>query len=235
MRITITLLLLASLVVLLSQASAQSESSGLASRVAQLEAQVEALTAALEETQEILKFVRVEEGEMNGLTGPHWIFEGANVHVRSGSGNTFDNCGPRDPNFPNCDSLTGLGNLIVGYNEQRPSRLRASVPREIRTGSNNLVVGEFHSYSSFGGFVVGVSNRVTSANASVSGGSSNLATGQASSVCGGQGNEANGTGSSVGGGLQNVASGNSSSVSGGNRRTAPNEFNWAAGSLLEPN
>ncbi len=71
---------------------------GLATRVAQLEAQVAALAdleakvAALEvalvEVQAILEFVRVESESINGLAGPHWIVEGANVHVRSGSGST---------------------------------------------------------------------------------------------------------------------------------------------------
>ena len=195
---------------------------GLAARVDQLEAQVEALAEALEEAHEILQFVHVEVRPINNLAGPHVIFEAANVHVRSGSGLTNDGCFPdasRDPDFPNCESLTGLGNLIVGYNEQLPSRsTRASRPREVRTGSHNLVVGDFHSYSSFSGFVAGQTNRVTGPYASVSGGNANQASGDSSSVSGG---------------FRNSASGQASSVSGGRDRDAPDESNWAAGSLLE--
>jgi hypothetical protein len=51
-------------------------------------------------------YLRVEPGEINGLHGPHAIFEGVNVHVRSGSGQTSDG-----------GELVGLGNLVVGYNE----------------------------------------------------------------------------------------------------------------------
>jgi hypothetical protein len=186
-------------------------------RVAQLEAQVEALTAALEEAQQILQFVRVETEPIRGVSGPHWIIEGANVHVWSGSGNTYDSCSQHAPNYPNCESLTGLGNLIVGYNEQASRR---GFPREVRTGSHNLVVGDLHSYSSFAGFVAGSQNAVTGSNAS---------------VCGGTDNEALGSYSSVSGGHRNLAIGDVSSVSGGQDRSAENTFNWAAGSLLEPN
>ena len=56
------------LVVLIPVAeSAQKD--GLADRVAQLEAQVAAM-------EDILRFVRVESEPINGLAGPHWIFEG---------------------------------------------------------------------------------------------------------------------------------------------------------------
>jgi hypothetical protein len=49
--------------------------------------------------------VRVEPGTMDGLPGPHVIFEGVNVHIRNGhaSGRSL--------------STNGRGNLIVGYNE----------------------------------------------------------------------------------------------------------------------
>ena len=211
------------LVVLIPAAeSAQKE--GLAGRVAQLEAQVAAM-------EEILQFVYVEEGEINNLAGPHWIIEGANVHVRSGSGRTTDGCPLIPPDANLCESLTGLGNLIVGYNEEPRYR---GFP-EIRVGSHNLIVGDFHSYWSFSGFVAGGNNLVSAPNASVCGGSGNRATGFASSIAGGQANVASGIRSSVSGGLGNVASGESSSVSGGQEREAPDDFNWAAGSLLEPN
>jgi hypothetical protein len=192
-------------------ASARSNSGGLAERVAELEAQVEELSA-------ILEFVSVDTEEINGLAGPHWIIEGANVHVRSGSGGTSDGCETGVSDYPNCEILTGLGNLIVGYNRRRLSR--GQEPDEFRTGSHNLVVGEFHSYTSFAGFVAGRRNRITGAEASVTGGHFNTASGHLSTVTGGNGN---------------MASGNAASVSGGQGREAVGDLNWAAGDLFEPN
>jgi hypothetical protein len=210
MRTLVLSVVLLSLIPFSLYASARSNSGGLANRVAELEAQVAAM-------EEILQFVYVETEEINFLDGPHWIIEGANVHVRSGSGVTSDGCASNDPDFPNCDSLSGLGNLIVGYNDKRPCR---GCGPEKRTGSHNLVVGPTHSYSSFGGFVAGSSNEVTGGNAS---------------VCGGSDNEARGRSASVSGGHGNVASGFTASVSGGELRTAPDDLNWAAGELFEPN
>ena len=218
MRTLVLSVVLLSLISFSLYASARSNSGGLPERVAELEAQVEVLAAALQEAQEILQFVRVETEKMGGVTGPHWIIEGANVHVQSGSGTTRDACDAFDPGWPNCESLTGLGNLIIGYSEEAGAGVPG--PFEVRTGSHNLVVGDDHSYSSFGGFVAGRSNAVTGWN---------------TSVCGGVNNEAIGYFSSVSGGQQNVASGVSSSVSGGQLREAPDEFNWVAGELFESN
>ncbi len=104
-------------------ASGQSNSGGLAERVAELEAQVEVLAAALQETQEILQLVHVETELMDGLPGPHWIIEG--VHVRSGLGQTQPRACPGGD--PDCISSNHLGNLIVGYNEV-PPRSHPSTP-----------------------------------------------------------------------------------------------------------
>lgn len=76
MRTLIPTVRLRSLIPFSLYASARSNSGGFAARVAQLEAQVAAM-------EEILQFVRVETERMDGLTGPHWIIEEANVHVRS--------------------------------------------------------------------------------------------------------------------------------------------------------
>lgn len=239
-------------------ASAQPNSGGLEQRVAELEAQVEVLAAALQEAQEILQYVHVETETLIGLRGPHLIIEGANVHVRSGSGSTMDGCGFRHPDYPNCESITGLGNFIVGYNERR----RGVVDR---SGSHNLVVGRGHNYTSFGGLVAGAFNEINGAFASVSGGSRNIASGNRSSVSGGDlndaigysssvsgglsneaigstssvsgglGSDATGVNSSVSGGLRNLAAGEFSSVSGGQDREALDDFNWVAGSLFEEN
>jgi hypothetical protein len=145
--------------------------------------------------QSLAPFVTVIPGELNGLTGPHVIFEGANVHVRSGSGSTSDNPSAADPPPP----LTGLGNLVVGYNENTPGK--------DRTGAHNLIVGPDHGYSSFGGFVAGNQNNISAPNASVSGGVQNEASGSDSSVSGGVQNWAVGADSSILGGVQNYAAG----------------------------
>ena len=188
-----------------------SPDSGLASRVAELETRVA-------ELESVLEYVHVETDEINGLIGPHVIVEGANFHVRSGAGRTDEFCQFGAPDFPNCEKLTGLGNLVIGYNER--TRVGPPFPREVRTGSHNLVVGERHSYTSVAGVVAGYSNRVTGSHASITAGTDNVASGQFSSVSGGHLNQAVGV---------------AASVSGGDDRSAPDNLNWAAGSLFEEN
>jgi hypothetical protein len=159
---------------------------------AALQAQITALQNALASAQATIACMHA--------VGTDVFFDGCNVHIRSGAGTT--------------DAVVnGLGNLIVGYNEDSPTPA-------VRTGSHNLVVGQFHTYSSYGGFVAGMRNSLTEANASVSGGISNTASGSASSVSGGSGNTASGFLSSVSGGNQNTASQANASVSGGGNNTA---------------
>jgi hypothetical protein len=100
------------------------------------------------------------------------------VQVVSGSGAT--------------DAVNGKGNLIVGYN-------RATFG-QVRTGSNNLIVGDEHEYTSYAGLVVGFHNTISGASASVSGG------------------------------VNNTASANGASVSGGELLPQPSQDGWAAGS-----
>lgn len=183
-----------------------------------------------EETDEEPKledFLRIEMDVINGVLGPHIILEGANLHVRSGSGATDDLGGPP----------LGLGNIIIGYNELGGT-LRA------RSGSHNLIIGADHGFSSFAGLIAGISNEVNEPNCSVTGGSGNQANGWASSISGGQGNLATADFSSVTGGLENqavaknasvtggvgnVASGLASSVTGGQRNIAIGNFSSVAG------
>lgn len=116
---------------------------------------------------ELAKYVRVDAKDINGLKGPHVIFHHANVHVESGSGTTFEAGG-----------LTGLGNLIVGYNEE------TTVGSRVGSGSHNLVVGPFHTFTSKGGVVFGERNMITAQSASVVGGAQNHAGGERSSILG---------------------------------------------------
>lgn len=142
-----------------------------------------------------------------------------------------------------CTSVNGLGNVIIGYDEETTDE-----PVDVRNGSHNLVIGRWHSYASYGGIVAGEDNEVSAPGAAVCGGSRNDATGELSSVSGGWygvasglrasisgglENAASGETSSVSGGRDNIASGSRSSVSGGRDRTASGTFSWAAGSLTE--
>ena len=95
-------------------------------------------------------------------------------------------------------------------------------------GEDNTASGTYSSVS--GGRI----NTASGDRSSVSGGLFNIASGFASSVSGGQANTASGGGSSVSGGVRNTASATNSSVSGGRERSAPDAFDWAAGSLFEP-
>ena len=85
-------------------------------------------------------------------SGDEVTFDGCNVYVQSGTGSTNG-------------SVNGLGNLIVGYDEDDGG--------DSKTGSHNLVVGRYHSYTSYGGLLGGYDNAVSGAYASASGGAGN--------------------------------------------------------------
>jgi hypothetical protein len=153
------------------------------------------------------------------------VITGANLRIVNGLGST--------------ETVNGLGNLIVGYNEL------IGFGEDNRTGSHNVVVGEQNNFSRFGGLVVGRLNEISGDFSSVSGGVFNRASGDFSSVSGGfantasgdfgawasggAGNTASGIGSSVSGGIQNTASGNNSSVSGGFANRASEQFASVSG------
>jgi len=131
--------------------------------------------------------------------------------------------------------LNSLGNIVVGYNGSRGFSggydLHCSLgeyldqnscenadgiwARNHKIGSHNIIIGDEHNYSSYGGLVAGNGNTISRKFASVIGGRKNTASGIGSSISGGQNNTASGPYSSVSGGDVNIASGNSSSVSGG--------------------
>ncbi len=195
----------------------------LEARIEELEALVVTLEARI--VPDLSTYLRI--GTHNGQ--PAALFEAVNVMVVNGTGST-------------AGATNGLGNLIVGYDEFGGN------PRDIKSGSHNLVVGTEHSYGSLGGFVAGRNNTVSREYASVSGGAGNTASGRSSSVSGGRSNTASGDDSSVSGGddntasgprssvsggARNAASGSASSVSGGGTRVASGTNNWAAGGLSE--
>jgi hypothetical protein len=130
---------------------------------------------------------------------PEVVITGANLRLVNGQRATA--------------TANGLGNLLVGYNEPREGE-------NVRTGSHNVVVGQGHNFSSFGGLVVGRQNEIRGAFAAVSGGFDNTASGESAAVCGGIFNRASGGSAAVSGGFDNTASGSAAAVCGGDGNTA---------------
>jgi hypothetical protein len=146
------------------------------------------------------------------------IFSGVNLHVNNGLEQT--------------DSLNGLGNLVVGYDEnttlttemcsmgQFTNQVDCESNNELwsnihKGGSHNLILGSSQNYSRFGGLVAGRENNILADYSTVFGGNKNTASGLESSVSGGTLNLASELYSSVSGGRENTASGIHSSVQGG--------------------
>jgi hypothetical protein len=167
--------------------------------------------AALMPLAPLASYVSINTGTINDLAGPHIIFTGANVHVRSGHASG--------------DSLVqnGRGNLILGYNESG-----GYVPAE-RGGSHNVVAGPFHRYNFGVGLVFGYASRLGGDGASVSGGFMNQAAGEFSSVSGGSINSATGMFAAVSGGDSNTAIGANSAVNGGSANDATGDFSAVSG------
>jgi hypothetical protein len=153
---------------LLSSKAVDAQSETLANRLS-------ALQDVLETLEGILRHVKV-------VTTPDGLKEvvitGANLHIVNGLGSTSctDEGGNEIPDCPN-----GLGNLIVGYNEPRND----PESPDVRTGSHNVMVGQRHNFSRFGGVVGGDLNTISGDFASVSAGDGNEANGERSSVSGG--------------------------------------------------
>jgi hypothetical protein len=137
------------------------------------------------------------------------VITGVNLHIVNGLGTT--------------QTANGLGNLLVGYNEARGGGF------DLRTGSHNLIVGQEHNFSSYGGLVIGERNGISGPFAAVSGGHSNAASGANASVTAGFANEATGEESSVTGGTANRAFAPDSSVSGGHDNEATGNTAWVGG------
>ncbi len=159
---------------------------------------------------EILKHMSIVELPIDDKGGKAKTirFSGVNVQVVNGAGKT--------------EELNSLGNLVVGYQETRPSG-------NDRSGSHNLVVGGWNNYSIWGGQVVGWHNTISGPYSTVSGGSNNTASGDVSTVSGGIGNTASGLHSTVSGGMENTASGTHDTVSGGQGNTASGAASTVSG------
>jgi hypothetical protein len=159
------------------------------------------------------------EATLAGVTrnGDLLTFSGMNVQIVNGQGSTA--------------TTNGLGNLLLGYDEDTNNMMDpdSDGAADIRTGSHNLVIGIDHTYSSFGGLVVGRDNAITNWYATVTGGREGTASGQYSSVSGGNNGTASGTDASVVAGINNVASGPQSFVGGGHGNDATGTYSAAVG------
>ncbi len=166
---------------------------------------------------------------------PTAMFRGVNVQIVNGTGNT--------------QSVNGMGNLIVGYNRPGNGSFSCSLGRaetesectaggglwaqSHKTGSHNIVGGDFNSYSSWGGLVLGFENVLSAPYAAVIAGARNRAGASFASISGGSYNTAGGIYSAVSAGFSNRAMGDFSGVGGGANRTAPSPHDWAAGALTQ--
>jgi hypothetical protein len=186
---------------------------GLAQRVAALE--------------KLLKHVSREGKEI--------FITGANLHIVNGLGST--GCGSEEEPIPNCPN--GLGNLIVGYNEPREIEPpndegtdNSGEDPNVRTGSHNVVGGESHNFSRFGGLVVGRFNTISGNFSVVNGGIGNTASNDFAAVSGGNNNTASGDSSAGSGGQSNTASGFAAAVSGGNANMASDTAAAVSGGII---
>ncbi len=163
-----------------------------------------ALEARVAELEALLVNLSVQGGNL--------VLTGMNLQILSGSGSTE---GP----------VNGLGNLIVGYNEDQAG----SDDPEVRIGSHNVVIGDDHTFASYSGLVTGLDDAIVSPYCSVTGGRQNVASGEGASVSGGEENTASGEVSVVSGGDSNEASDFGAAISGGWHNIASNEVAWVGG------
>ncbi|MBH0183030.1 MAG: hypothetical protein HP490_15490 [Nitrospira sp.] len=149
--------------------TAQADILSLKTRLAAAEASLTAYDTRLTPVEnssvpDLQKYLTIKTDPINGVTGPHVIFNGVNVHIRNGLAQETT------------ASANGLGNLIVGYNEDNAAMQR--------TGSHNLVGGSQNGFTSYGGLVFGTNNKITGTYAAVVGGASNTASSTGTSILG---------------------------------------------------
>jgi hypothetical protein len=160
------------------------------------------------------KFISTGTDE-NGF--PAMFITQCNLWLQDGSGTTWDNYG----------ALTGLGNLIIGYNELGQGNPNG----DTRTGSHNLIVGVGNSYTSYGGVIFGFCDTSSAVWAAVTGGQFNTASSDWASISGGLYNSATGSAATVSGGAHNTASGAGGSISGGYGNSVINDPTSPGGAL----
>ena len=148
----------------------------------------------------------------NNHSGYVVTFTDADVQVVNGLGATDG-----EPN--NHEDVTnyvtnGFGNLVIGYNETQASLGQGAT--DTRTGSHNLILGDYNEYSGFGGMVGASFNTMSGAYSSVISGGFNDAGSADTAILGGEYNSTNaGFYATVSGGTDNYARGQSSAIAGG--------------------
>jgi outer membrane murein-binding lipoprotein Lpp len=156
-------------------------------RLDSIETDVGVLNTHREQANEFLDFVTVDEdGDV--------FLSGTNLHIQNGDAET--------------GTANGKGNLVIGYNNT------AGIPED-RSGSHNVVLGDYHHYSSTGGLVSGESNQITHTNAVILGGTDSIASGMNSVIVAGSNNAASQTGAAILGGQYLTVSGGWAAALGG--------------------
>jgi hypothetical protein len=160
--------------------------------VASLQSTNDQLNNNLANMQLLNQYVTVDLAAENGVKGPNITFHGANIHIVSGYGATND-------------PVTGLGNLIVGYNEPDAGNPFFPPPTNYRFGSHNLILGEqnWFSLASYASFVGGKNNKARSDHAFLGTGEQNQALASFAAIVGGEVNEVKAPISSILGGQNN--------------------------------
>ncbi len=179
-----------------------------------LEVNYEGALSIEELTAKIRKLEKLFAGVTRSESGIH--FTKMNVHIENGLGTTNGNTKYPASIAPSNGIVNGLGNLIVGYNEDIDPEFHLNPrPTSDKSGSHNIVVGYGNNYSSFGGLVIGQYNIISGPYSSVTGGRSNIASGRFSSISAGSTNTAISQYSSITGGYRNSTRGFQDSISGG--------------------
>ncbi len=154
------------------------DSSGLVSYFAALQGTVNSHTTAINSHSNSISNLNIGVSTLNTtLTGVSRLidpntgkttirFSGVNVQIVNGTNTTSGD-------------VNGLGNLIVGYNEERTDWNATNN----RSGSHNLIVGSMNNYTSCGGFIAGYNNTIGYMNG-VRGGNYSLAIGISNIVSG---------------------------------------------------
>ena len=157
---------------------------GLAAQVKVLAEQLKLVTALAARQQQGLEALRTSNEALTSklgcvlrFSGPRdFIVDGCNLHVQNGMGQT--------------GTLNRYGNLIIGYNKNEVST---------RTGSHNLILGDLHEYTSYGGIVSGTENTLAGPNATILGGGLNHANFTSATILGADRGQADGNVVLIGG------------------------------------
>ena len=164
-RPIVTLLVLSAVLLTTATTSANPRLDALRARadaaeqaIADLTADVEAALAKLADLEDTVALLRRDGNDI--------YLEGANLWINNGTGSTNG-------------SPNALGNLVIGYNEQRPFP-----PDNSRGGSHYLVLGLGNNFTTHQGIVAGQQSDVTGFIGSVLGGYGNWSSGDLSTVAG---------------------------------------------------